>query len=358
MITVAIEVDPPLRLAGVVLDPSTSAERYAAFADFVRHDLPDFDGWVSALRACLAPLFPARVMPVHDQLSLQAALVDADIAIVEALAVGLDELAGAQRLCCVQKFGTLAANIDSVACAARGVAVRTLRRRTNIAVAEHAIALLLALAKRLHSIGGRVSDDRLVAGGFHPAPFDTRHTAAANWGRIGGLRTIHGATLGLLGFGEIGREVARLGVGIGLKVLVARRTPIAADEQARLGVMATSVDRVLAESDYVSVHLPGSLQDFVGAAELARMRQGAILLNTSRAAVVNRAALIAALESGHLGGAGFDVMYREPTDADDPLLNLPNLLLTPHLAGGTRLNALVDMDEMLTGLADELRSRT
>ena len=73
--------------------------------------------------ACLAPLVPARVVPVHDQLSLQAALVDADIAIVEALAVGLDELAGAQRLCCVQKFGTLAANIDLAACAARGVAV-------------------------------------------------------------------------------------------------------------------------------------------------------------------------------------------------------------------------------------------
>ena len=142
-----------------------------------------------------------------------------------------------------------------------------------------------------------------------------------------------------------------------MRVLVAQRTPIDLAEQDRLAIQAVSVDRVLAESDYVSVHLPGSLRDFIGAVELARMRPGAILLNTSRAAVVNRDALMAALTSGHLGGAGFDVMYQEPTDQDDPILHIPTLLLTPHLAGGTRWNALADMQDMLVGIDEQLARR-
>ena len=354
VITVALEVDPPLRLAAVVLDPDPQPDRLAAFADFVRHDVPDFAGWLAATRARLKRLFPARIIPVSDQLTLRAALRDADVAIVEALELGAEELSAASRLRCVQQFGTLLRGIDGAACASRGIAVRAQRRRTNIAVAEHTIALLFALAKRLPHVTGRVSDRRLSDAGFRPAPFDTRYTAGANWGRVGGLRTIHGATLGLIGFGEIGREVAQLGRGLGMRVLVAQRSPLQADEQVRLGVAAVSVERVLEQSDYVSIHLPGPLRDFIGAAELARMRPGAILLNTSRAAVVNRRALIEALTSGHLGGAGFDVMYQEPTDQGDTILDVPNLLLTPHLAGGTRWNALNDMQEMLVGIDEVL----
>jgi phosphoglycerate dehydrogenase-like enzyme len=350
MITVALEVDPPLRLAGVILDPDTTAERRAAVADFVCHDLPDFDGWCTALRARLPLLYPARILPVHDPATLRAALAVSDIAIVEALPVGADDLAAAPRLRCIQKFGTLTAGIDHAACAARGVTLRTQRRRTNIAVAEHAITLLLALSKRLDHTAGRVSDRRLIEGGFHPAPFDTRHTAGANWGRVSGLRTLYGATFGLLGFGEIGREMARLGRGLGMRVLVAQRTRLDPAEQTEWGIEQVPVNQLLEGSDAVSIHLPGTTRDFIGATELKQMRPGALLINTARAAIVNREALIVALTTGHLGGAGFDVMYQEPTAPDDPILQIPNLLLTPHLAGGTRWNALADMEEMLQGL--------
>lgn len=354
MITVALEVDPPLRLVSVVLDHEPDLERHAAFADFVRHDVPDFNGWIAALRAKLGVLFPARILPVSDQQTLRAALLEADVAIVEGLRVSAEELSAAPRLRCVQKFGSLTQCIDIAACTARGVAVRTQRRRTNIAVAEHTISLLLALSKRLNEVADKVSDRRLSDAGFSPAPFDTRYTAGANWGRVAGLRTVHGATLGLLGFGEIGREVARLGRGLGMRVLVHRRTPITEAEQTGLGVEAATLERVLEDSDYLSIHLPGSLRGFMGAEELARMRPGAILLNTARATIVDRNALIVALRSGHLAGAGMDVMYQEPTDEYDEILDIPNLLLTPHLAGGTRWNALTDLEEMLVGIDNHL----
>lgn len=351
MTILALEVDPPLRLMGVILDPTTSPERLAAFADYVRHDVPDLAGWIAELRPRLGALYPATILPAHDVPSFHAALATAQVAAIEALPFGEAELDAAPHLVCVQQFGLDTRRIDLAACARRGVAVRTQRRRTNIAVAEHAIALLLALAKRLDAIGNRVTDPALEAGGFHPAPFDTRHTAAANWGRVAGLRNLTGATLGLIGFGEIGREVARLAIGIGMRVLVAQRTPIPREEQARLGITQVPFTQALAEADAVSLHVPGQTRDLVDAAAIARMKRGAFLINTARAAVVNRAALIDALHSGQLGGAGFDVMYQEPTAPGDDLLSCPNILFTPHLAGGSRWNALLDMADMLTGIA-------
>ncbi len=290
MTVVALEVDPPLRLAGVVLDPTTSPERIAAFADYLRHDLPDFDAWLADLRARLGGLVPATIRPAHDTASFHAALADAEVAVIEALRLGPAELDAVPHLRVVQQFGLDDRNIDLDACAARGVVVRTQRRRTNIAVAEHSIALLMALAKRLDTIGNVVTDAGLTAHGFHPTRYDTRHTAAANWGRVSGLRLLSGATLGLIGFGEIGREVARIAGGIGMHVLVHQRTPIAPAEQARLGIATASLAQTLAQSDAISVHVPGSQKDLTDAAAIARVKPGALLINTACAQVVNRCA--------------------------------------------------------------------
>ena len=354
MTIVALEVDPPMRMVGIVLDPTNSAERIGAFADYMRHDLPDFDGWLARVRGRLGGLYPATILPAHDAASFHAALAEAEVAVIEALRFGPAELDAAPKLRVVQQFGLDARNIDHAACAARGVAVRTQRRRVNVGVAEHSIALLMGLAKRIEAIGNIVTNPDLERRGFHPTRYDTRHTAANNWGRVTGLRLLLGSTLGLIGFGEIGREAARIANGIGMRVLVHQRTPISPDEQKRLGIATASFEQTLAESDFISLHVPGSQKDLIDAAAIARMKPGALLINTARAQVVNRDALMAALHSGHLGGAAFDTLYAEPMLPDDALLSCPNILLTPHLAGGSRQNGLADIEEMLTGIAAAL----
>lgn len=354
---IIVEEDRSLRLVQAVLDPETPPHRTAAFSDYLAHDLPDFPAWRDALRAKVPGLYPARVKLVSAQEELRASLPGADAAIVENLEIRPPELTKADQLAVVQKFGIGTGNIDLAACRKRGVLVRTLRRRTNIAVAEHSMLLLLALAKQLPLINGLVTVDRLEEEGRPFRPLDTSQTANANWGRIGGLRTLHGSMLGVLGMGEIGAEMAGLGRGYGMYVLYHQRHRLSPHDEARLGVSYCTFDGLFARSDFLSIHVRSNAQtrDLVGRAALARMKRGAFLINTSRAEIVNRKALIEALESGHLGGAGFDVLHREPTTPDDPLLNHHNVILTPHLAGGSRLNGLTDLEEMLLGIWHELR---
>jgi lactate dehydrogenase-like 2-hydroxyacid dehydrogenase len=216
------------------------------------------------------------------------------------------------------------------------------------------VALMMALSKRLHQIGGRVSDERLAAGGFSPAPFDTRHSPGANWGRVSGLRTLNGSRLGLVGFGEIGREVARLGRGLGMEVAYHQRTRLNPDEEASLGVRYLSLDDLMSDSDIISIHVPKEVESLIDARALSMVKAGALLINVARAASVERGALLAALGDGRLGGAGMDVHYREPVPPDDAFLSLDNVILTPHLAGASRHNGLQDMSDMLAGLGRAL----
>lgn len=350
---VVVEDDVVLRLLGVVIDPETPAERVAAFADYMRHDLPGFEPWLTQVRARLGAFYPARVIAVKSAEDLTRALPHADVLVVEALEVGEKEIAAAPGLRAVQQFGINPVNIDAAACARRGIPVLTIRRRTNIAVAEHTIAMMMALAKRLPRIDGVVTPERVAERGFEMASYDRRHVANANWGRVPGIRLLAGSTLGLLGLGEIGQEVAGMARGIGMRVLYNQRSRAPAELEETLGVRYAGRDELLAAADVLSVHVPfnDGTRDLVGAAELGRLRPGALILNTARAPIVNRQALIEALASGHLGGAGFDALYAEPTTEDDPLLGFDNVTLTPHLAGGTRMNGLQDMSDMLAGLA-------
>jgi lactate dehydrogenase-like 2-hydroxyacid dehydrogenase len=181
-----MEDDPFLRAVAVVLDPNTSAERHAAFADFFANDEPDFDGYCARVRKSAGSLFPADVRIVETAEEMRANLIDAKGLIVESLAVGPAELAAAPKLVAVQKYGAIPRNIDAEACAARGIRILTLRRRANIACAEVAIALMLTLAKRLHRLVGRISIEELAAEGYPYRPFDRRHTPNSNWARIPG----------------------------------------------------------------------------------------------------------------------------------------------------------------------------
>jgi phosphoglycerate dehydrogenase-like enzyme len=347
---VLVEEDAILKALPVVLDPATPAEHVRAVTEFYRFDEPDFSGWLARLRQEIAGLYPATVRFVRNEAELSAMIGEADALVVESLAVGEPELERAKRLKIVQKFGGIPKNIDAAACFRHGVALEVQRRRVNIAVAEQAMALMLALAKRVPELNGVVTEAALKAAGYDPTPYDRRYTGNSNFARIGGLRTLAGSTLGIVGLGEIGREIASRAAAFGMAILYHQRTRIDPVEEARLGARYASLDALMAESDYIMPVLPldERTRSIIGAAELARLKPGAMLVNVARAELVERAALIEALESGRLAGFALDVGYKEPTPNDDRLLSMKRgtVILMPHTAPAARQNNLADLAEM------------
>lgn len=353
---IVAEDDVIIRAAQVILDPGTDPERYAAIADYYHVDVPDFDSWVAGVRASVGPLFPAHFQMVAAQDDFRAAIGDADGIICESLPVGAAELDAAPNLKVIQKFGTDTRNIDHAACAARGVAIRTLRRRVNIAVAEHAFATMIAMAKKLMLLNHRIDEDSLRAAGFEPRMHDRRHAAAANWGRVNGLRTLYGATVGCLGLGEIGREVASRATAFGANVLYFQRNKLPDEVDGPLGATFCAFEELLERSDFITIQLPmnESTRGLIDADAFARMKDGSFLINVSRAPIIDRDALLDVLESDRLGGVALDVHYEEPSPADEPLRKYPKALLTPHTAVAGRQNATADMEELIGNLAAEI----
>ena len=353
---IVVEDDPFPRILQVLLDPAVSAERSAAFARLMEPECPRFDQWCARVRRLAHGLCPAEVRMAQSQEDLRASLPEASVVMVESLRIGRAELEGAPRLRVVQKYGTITRNIDLAACEARGVKVITLRRRVQAACAEHALALMLALAKQLPRIGGRISVEQLAAAGFRPATYDRAHTPTSAWAGVTGLGMLHGATLGILGMGEIGRVLAPRAAGLGMKVVYYQRTRLEPREERRFRARYAPLDRLLAKSDWISIHLPETpeTRGFLGAAELARMKRGARLVNVARARIVDRAALIDALRSGQLGGFALDALYEEPGRADDELLGFDNVILTPHVAGQFRTNSLLDYADLVRGMSRAL----
>ena len=351
-----VEDDVWARLIAVVLDPATSAERTAAFADFMSPDEPDFPAWCERARQGAGSLAPSEVRLVSSQAQLRAALADADAVVTESLVIGAQELNLAPRLRVVHKYGAILRNIDLAACKVRDIAVLGVRRRANIACAEHAYALMLTLARRLHRLIGLISTEQLAAAGLPYRPFDRRHVPNGNWGRIPGTRSLYGSTIGIIGLGEIGRELALRAAAFGMKTLYFQRTRLPETEESALQASYRPLDALLAQSDWVVPQLPSdpSTLHLIDRARLAQMKPGACLVNVSRAEVVERSALLAALRSGRLGGFALDPLYQEPGPSDDELLSFENVVLTPHMAGSPRFNGLQDIDDLINGLAREM----
>lgn len=220
-------------------------------------------------------------------------------------------LAASPRLRVIARVGVGVDSIDVDAATARGVAVTITPGANEATVADHTVALMLAALRRLCEHDGAVRDGRWNRTG--------RHTP---W-------LLTGSTVGLVGFGQIGRTVARRLAGFDVRVLAT--DPIVPREP---GVEAVSLDALLAQSDVVSLHAPllPTTRRLIGARELALMRADAVLVNTARGGVVDEQALVAALESGRLRAAALDVFEEEPPRASR-LLALANVVLSPHNAG-------------------------
>jgi phosphoglycerate dehydrogenase-like enzyme len=349
---ILVEDDDYLRIVSTILDPEAPEERRSAIADFVRHDVPDFADWCRDVWRMIPDLYPATVEFAFNQEDLRAKLPLADGVIVESLRIGETELALAPRLAAVMKFGTLLSNIDVAACKKRGVPIETHARRVNIAVAEHAFTLMIALAKRLCETAKLVDETALRKAGFDPTPYDRRYTTNSNFGRIRGLRTLNGSTFGAVGMGEVGRNAARRAAAFGMKVIYYQRHPMNAQDERDHGAKFVSLEELLERSDFLSLHLPlnDATKGIIDRRALARVKHGAILVNVARAQLVDREALLEALDSGRLGGYGLDVGYEEPASPDEPLLEYKNVILTPHLAVAGRENGLLDMADIFAKL--------
>jgi D-3-phosphoglycerate dehydrogenase len=205
--------------------------------------------------------------------------------------------------------------IDLVAARDLGIVVCNLPGRTAAIVAEHALGLMLAVAKR--------------------AWFQTNELKAGRWATRDNVY-LRGKTLGLVGAGSVAAEMARLGRAIGMDVLAWTFHPTP-ERAARLGVKFVSLDEVLSRSDVVSLHvrLTDESRGLIGVERIRRMKPGAMLINAARGPVVDTAALVEALNSGHIGGAGVDVFDDEPVTAGHPLLACQQVVLTPHNADQT-----------------------
>jgi phosphoglycerate dehydrogenase-like enzyme len=247
----------------------------------------------------------------------------------------------------VQKYGAREDGIDLDAAARAGVTVATMPLRGCIAVAELATTLILALSKQL------VEAHRATAGGAYrelgltPARTSQR-SFAFQWMKLPHLLEVHGRTLGIVGYGEIGTEVSVRARALGMNVLYTKRTRLPEPIEQRLDVGFRELDDLLAESDFVLLSLPltAESEGIIGARELGLMREGAYLVNIARGPLVDEDALVEALSGGRLRAAGLDVFGEEPVPYDNPLLALDNVILTPHIGGGTggaRVNQMSDV---------------
>ncbi|HWM11035.1 MAG TPA: NAD(P)-dependent oxidoreductase [Solirubrobacteraceae bacterium] len=223
--------------------------------------------------------------------------------------------------------------LDGDACAARGVPVDVIRSPALMSVAEHAVTLILMLLKRVQRVSAELRAGE-IAGGVEPA-VTTQEEYAFNWTGLEHWEALYGKTIGLVGLGQIGTHAARLLNVFGADVVYTKRNRLAPAREAELGVRYASFDDLLRGSRCVSLHnrFDETTERMMGAREFALMPRGAFFVNTARGRLVDEAALVEALESGHLGGAALDVFWMEPLPPDSPLLRAPNLVLTPHTGG-------------------------
>lgn len=349
---IVIEDDVFTRVLDVVLNPECSKERKAAFADFFAHDVPDFLDWAQAQKKSTQHLQNCTVQFVHSPKELQAQLPHAHAVIVESFEMGRHEIELAPRLKAVQKYGFLTKNIDTQACAERGIQLLRVRRRANIACAEQAMMMILALAKRLSEVNKLTTTLRLEAHGFKPKAFDRTHTPSSNWARIPNIQSLYGKTIGIIGMGEIGQEIAKRALAFEMKVIYTQRTPLDQATQASFNAHYKSLEDLLAQSDWVVAQLPATPQtnNLLNRQNLVHLKPGASLINVSRAQCMERQAIVDLLRTGQMGGFALDTLWSEPGLEDDELLSFPNVILTPHLAGSPRTNGLADFEEMIKDL--------
>jgi D-3-phosphoglycerate dehydrogenase len=289
-------------------------------------DLLRAEGWTVDARSGRAP----------DQLKIDLAEADA-LVVRSATKVTADIIDAAPRLRAIARAGTGVDNVDVDAASARGIVVMNAPGANSISVAELAMAELLALARKLPA-----ADQSMKQGLWDKKSFMGEE--------------VRGKVLGLAGLGRIGQEVARRAQAFEMKV-IAHDPFISAQVAADLGIELVSLDELCARADYLSLHMPSTAQTkrLFNAERLAQCKKGMKIINTARGDLIDEAALAAAIESGHIGGAALDVYAQEPTK-DQALQKLPQVVASPHIAASTREGQELVGVETASALRDFLKA--
>ena len=271
--------------------------------------------------------------------AVAARIAAADIVLANKAMLSAERLAGARNLRLIALAATGTNNVDLAAAEERGIAVCNVRAYCTSSVVQHAWSMILSLTQHLPEYGRLATDGSWVA---EEASAMLAHP----------IRELAGLTLGIVGWGTLGRGVAKVGEAFGLGTLVCSRPGIP-PEPGRL-----PLDELLAKADIVSLHCPltPTTRGLIGARELALMKPSALLINTARGALIDTHALADALRSRRLGGAGIDVLPQEPPVDGDPLLDaaIPNLIVTPHVAWAAREARQRCLDEVAANVRDFL----
>ena len=273
---------------------------------------PSLDPAMAALARLDPQMRMAKSSSADDILAVAR---DADAILVTYAKLPGELLRQLTRCKAIGRFGLGVDNIDVKTAAELGIVVTYVPDYCMHEVSDHAMALLLALARKVPL------SNKLVQSGRWEMP------------AVVPLRRLAGQVLGLLGFGNIPRALAPKAAAFGLEI-IAHDPYVAPEVFAACGVEAVSFESLLTRADYISVHAPltPATRGLLGAAAFAQMKRGAMIVNTARGPLIDEAALLAALDSGALGGAALDVVVSEPLPKDSPLLGRDNLILTPHTA--------------------------
>ena len=259
----------------------------------------------------------------------EVAVVDADFILVATTKVTPALLDSGMGIRLIQHQGVGYDNIDLDAAKARKVPVAICPAGTSIGVAEHVVLLILAIYRRLLEAEQSMRDGQWL-----------------QWELRSGSFELAGKTVGLVGMGRIGRQLAKRLQGFDTETIYFDPVRSPEDVERSFSISHVGFNELLARADIVSLHLPllPETRNLIDANAIARMKNTAILVNTARGGLVDQAALIDALKEGRIGGAGLDVFTPEPLPEDSPLRSMPNAVLTPHIAAGTEDALRTKMD--------------
>lgn len=273
----------------------------------------------TAIAAAVPSNWSVRFIAENSLAARAAVLRDADIAFVMAAPMPKELLAEAQRLRFIQKLGAGVDRIDLEACRQQGIGLARLHAGNSIPVAEHTILLMLATYRQLPQI-----DRRTRAGAWNKEDARGEH------------RQLYGKTVGLVGFGAIGKEVAKRLRGFEVKILYYDPARAPRDIEKSLAADYADLDTLVRSADIISLHLPLMPQTagLINAERINAMKPGTVVINCARGGLVDEAALTVALKDGRLFGAGIDAFAKEPPIGSE-LLQLDNTVVTSHLAGAT-----------------------
>ena len=296
--------------------------------------------------------------PRGEQTVSELAADDIDGLIAQTAPVDEELLGKLDNLRAVLKLGRSYYNVDAAAVRRRGLIFGCVPRKGPNCVAELAMTLILSLSKDLILSHESVAVAAYSYRGLKPE-LTAERKIAFHWMHNMRVHEVSGKTLGIIGMGEIGCELARRSSVMGMTNLYYKRSRLSAELEADFDASYRDLDDLLRESDYVCIATPQTPQTegMIGAEQLALMKESACLVNIARGRIVDEDALIAALQENRIAGAGLDVFAYEPLPADSPLCSLDNVILTPHIGGGTGTNRSIELSAALQEMRRILMER-